>query len=281
MSSSTKVPVSNQLEPWLDLDDKVVLITGASSGLGWDFCINLAKANCKVIAAARRVDRLKSLCDLINQNSTSPRAVAIALDVTADPATIEAAVGKAWAIFGRIDCLINNAGIRGSTSSTIELTKEEWDNVFKTNLDGAWLCSKYIGIRMRDADIKGSIINISSIFGLSRVQSNGSLAYSSSKAGMHAMTTVMALDFGAYNIRVNAIAPSIFQSEITKELFEQEWLKNVVKKILPLQYTATVDPALTEVIRYLMHDSSKYITGNIFIVDSGTTLPGVPIFSRL
>lgn len=134
---------------------------------------------------------------------------------------------------------------------------------------------------MRDAGIKGSIINISSIFGLTRVQSNGSLAYSSSKAGMHAMTTVMALDFGPYDIRVNAIAPSIFQSEITKDLFQQQWLKDVVKKILPLQFTATVDPALTEVIRYLMHDSSKYITGNIFIVDSGTTLPGVPIFSRL
>ncbi|XP_017254620.1 uncharacterized protein LOC108224490 [Daucus carota subsp. sativus] len=281
MSSSTTTQVSNQLEPWLDLDGKVVLVTGASSGLGWDFCINLAQANCKVIAAARRVDRLKSLCDQINGNSASPRAVAIAIDVTADPASIEAAVGKAWGIFGRVDCLINNAGIRGSTSSTIELTKEEWDNVFKTNLDGAWLCSKYIGIRMRDAGIKGSIINISSIFGLTRVQSNGSLAYSSSKAGMHAMTTVMALDFGPYDIRVNAIAPSIFQSEITKDLFQQQWLKDVVKKILPLQFTATVDPALTEVIRYLMHDSSKYITGNIFIVDSGTTLPGVPIFSRL
>ncbi|MEI4872715.1 SDR family oxidoreductase, partial [Klebsiella pneumoniae] len=88
-------------------------------------------------------DRLKSLCDQINQSSTTPRAVALALDVTADAPAIEAAVEKAWATFGHIDCLINNAGIRGSTSSTIELTKEEWDNVFKTNLDGAWLCSKY------------------------------------------------------------------------------------------------------------------------------------------
>lgn len=279
MASPSKV--STQLEPWCDLEDKVVLITGASSGLGWDFCITLAKAGCKVIAAARRADRLKSLCDQINQSSTTPRAVALALDVTADAPAIEAAVEKAWAAFGHIDCLINNAGIRGSTSSTIELTKEEWGNVFKTNLDGAWLCSKYVGMRMRDAGKGGSIINISSIFGLSRVQSNGSLAYSSSKAGMHAMTTVMALDFGTYNIRVNAIAPSIFQSEITKELFQQEWLKNVVKKTLPLQYTATVDPALTSVLQYLIHDSSKYVTGNIFIVDAGTTLPGVPIFSSL
>lgn len=122
MSSSTTTQVSNQLEPWLDLDGKVVLVTGASSGLGWDFCINLAQANCKVIAAARRVDRLKSLCEQINGNSASPRAVAIAIDVTADPASIEAAVGKAWGIFGRVDCLINNAGVRGMVFLLSHLT---------------------------------------------------------------------------------------------------------------------------------------------------------------
>lgn len=105
-----------QLEPFSDLQEKVVLITGASSGLGWDFCINLANAGCKVIAAARRTHRLTSLCDLINNNdhsSSTPRAVALALDVTADAEAIEAAVQKAWGVFGHIDCLINNAGIRG------------------------------------------------------------------------------------------------------------------------------------------------------------------------
>lgn len=169
----------------------------------------------------------------------------------------------------------------GGTSSTIDLTREEWDKVLKTNLEGAWLCSKYVGIRMRDAGKGGSIINISSVFGLGRVQSKGSVAYCSSKAAMHAMTRVMALDFGTYNIRVNAIAPALFESDITKEIFQQSWLTNMVKRTVPLQCTSGADPPLTSLLHYLIHDSSKYVTANIFIVDAGTTLVGVPIFSCL
>lgn len=114
--------VSDQLEPWSDLKGKVVLITGASSGIGWDFSINLARAGCKVIVAARRVDRLNSLCNLINNvhessSSSAPLAVPIELDITEDPPVIEAAVQKAWMAFGQIDVLINNAGIRGINKS--------------------------------------------------------------------------------------------------------------------------------------------------------------------
>lgn len=171
----------------------------------------------------------------------------------------------------------------GTTSPALNLSNEEWDRVFKINLDGAWLCSKYIAICMRDAERGGSIINISSISGLNRVKGTGTLAYSSSKAAMHTMTTVMALEFGAHNIRVNAIAPTIFRSEITKGLYEQKWLPGVLSKIMPLPflYDASTNPAITELIRYLIHDSSKYVTGNIFIVDAGGTLPGLPIWSSL
>lgn len=109
--------VSDQLVTWSELGGKVVLITGASSGFGWDFSINLAKAGCKIIAAARRVDRLETLCNLINKSSSFniPQAVPLELDITADPLVIEAAVQKAWKAFGHIDVLINNAGIRGNT----------------------------------------------------------------------------------------------------------------------------------------------------------------------
>lgn len=115
--------MASELEPWLRLENKVVMVTGASSGLGRDFCLDLAKSGCRVIAAARRMDRLQSLCDEINNRIGSassndgsgyqPRAVAVELDISASGPIIEASVQKAWAAFGRIDALINNAGIRG------------------------------------------------------------------------------------------------------------------------------------------------------------------------
>lgn len=114
--------VLHQLEPWSQLDGKIVLVTGASSGLGRDFCLDLAAAGCRVVAAARRTDRLESLCDQINKKSdhiggassgSCDQAVAVALDVTADGPTITAAVEKAWSAFGHVDVLINNAGVRG------------------------------------------------------------------------------------------------------------------------------------------------------------------------
>ena len=91
----------------------------------------------------------------------------------------------------------------------------------------------------------------------------------------------MALELGMYNIRVNANAPGIFKSEITEGLMQKSWLKNVIMKTIPLQTYGTTDPAITSLIRYLIHDSSEYVHGNIFIVDSGNSLPSVPIFSSL
>ncbi|XP_054800164.1 uncharacterized protein LOC129304502 [Prosopis cineraria] len=279
--------VEPHLEPWRSLHGKVVMVTGASSGLGRDFCLSLAKAGCKIIAVARRVDRLKSLCDQINQFSSSDvqpgsiLAVAVELDVSADGPTIDKSVQKAWNAFGRIDALINNAGVRGNVKSPLELSEEEWNHVFKTNLTGCWLVSKSVCIRMRDAQIKGSIINISSIAGLNRGQLPGATAYATSKGGVNMLTKVMALELGEYKIRVNSISPGLFKSEITEKLMEKDWLNNVAQKTVPLRRYGTADPALTSLARYLIHESSEYVSGNNFIVDAGATLPGVPIFSSL
>lgn len=117
-------PAAGHLEPWRDLRGKVVMVTGASSGLGREFCLDLARAGCRIVAAARRVDRLKSLCDEIDGLGSPPgaeagpggrRAVAAELDIAAGGAAIERSVGRAWDAFGRIDALINNAGVRGKT----------------------------------------------------------------------------------------------------------------------------------------------------------------------
>uniref|UniRef100_UPI001CB9C21C 3-oxoacyl-[acyl-carrier-protein] reductase FabG-like n=1 Tax=Erigeron canadensis TaxID=72917 RepID=UPI001CB9C21C len=273
---------SNSMEPWHNIQDKVVMVTGASSGLGRDFCLDLAKAGCKIVAAARRKDRLVSLCDEINRmSSDNVRAVAVELDVSAKGPHIEAAVKKAWEAFGHIDGLINNAGVRGTVHSPLDLSEEEWDSTMGTNLTGTWLVSKYVCRCMRDAKQGGSIINISSIAGLDRGQLPGSLAYSASKTGVNALTKVMAIELGMYKIRVNSINPGLFRSEITEGLMEKNWLDNVAKRSCPLRTFGTADPALTRLARYLIHDSSQYVSGNIFIVDAGATLPGVPIFSSL
>ncbi|KAB2027548.1 hypothetical protein ERO13_D05G040500v2 [Gossypium hirsutum] len=278
-----------QLEPWTDLSGKVVMVTGASSGLGRDFCLDLSKAGCRIVAAARRVDRLKSLCDEINHltfpfsgpQPSGPRAFAVELDVCADGSTIQSSVKAAWDAFGRIDALINNAGVRGNVKDPLELTEEEWNQNIRTNLTGSWLVSKYVCMLMRDAKQGGSVINISSIAGLNRGQLPGGLAYASSKAGLNTMTKTMAMELGMHKIRVNSISPGLFKSEITEGLLKKAWLQEVATKINPLRTFGTADPALTSLVRYLIHDSSEYVTGNIFIVDAGSTLPGVPIFSSL
>ncbi|KAG5051934.1 hypothetical protein AAZX31_02G151400 [Glycine max] len=278
--------LSDRLEPWHTLAGKVVMVTGASSGLGRDFCLDLGRAGCRVVVAARRVDRLESLCDEINSMAAgdggrSRRAVAVELDVAADDPAVDKYVQKAWEAFGHIDALINNAGVRGNVKSPLELSEEEWNHAFRTNLTGTWLVSKYVCKRMRDAQRKGSIINIASIAGLNRGQLPGGAAYSSSKAGVNMLTRVMALELGAHKIRVNSISPGLFKSEITEKLMEKNWLNNVAMKTVPLRKFGTSDPALTSLARYLIHDSSEYVSGNNFVVDAGATLPGVPIYSSL
>ncbi|KAF6135309.1 hypothetical protein GIB67_033302 [Kingdonia uniflora] len=169
----------------------------------------------------------------------------------------------------------------GGVHSPLDLSEEEWNSMLTTNLTGSWQVSKYVCRRMRDAKIKGSIVNISSIAGLDRGQLPGGVAYSASKAGVNVLTRVMALELGAHKIRVNSISPGLFKSEITKGLMQKDWLKTVALRTVPLKTFGTSDPALTSLVRYLIHDSSGYVSGNMFIVDAGTTLPGVPIFSSL
>ncbi|VFQ71684.1 unnamed protein product [Cuscuta campestris] len=282
----SRVRVTRHLEPWQSLAGKVVLVTGASSGIGRDISLDLAKSGCRVIAAARRVERLKSLCDEINgmesmRSGEQPGSVAIGLDVSADGAAIEAAVRKAWDSFGRIDALVNNAGVRGKVHTPLELTEEEWDENMKTNLRGTWLVSKYVCLLMRNANVGGSVINVSSISGLNRVQLPGALAYVCSKTAVNALTRVMALELGKHKIRVNSISPGLFKSEITEGLIQKEWLNNVAQRTVPLRTYGTIDPAITSLVRYLIHDSSQYVSGNVYIVDAGDTLPALPIFSTL
>lgn len=281
--------------PQKGLEGKVVMVTGASSGLGREFALSFARRGCHIVATARRTQLLISLCEEIEKlNNSSPaspqgdsnsrppiKAMAVELDISQSDAAVDAAVGVAWQCFGRIDVLINNAGFRGNVNSSLDLKEDEWNTVVTTNLRGTWLVSKAVGKRMCEAKRGGSIINISSIGGLWRGEVPGGLAYSASKAGINAMTKVMALELGMYNIRVNAVAPGLFRSEITAGLMEKDWLNTVARKIVPLQTWGDIEPTLTSTLHLLASDSSAYTTGNVIIIDLGQSIPGVPLYSSL
>ncbi|KAH7856161.1 hypothetical protein Vadar_033459 [Vaccinium darrowii] len=283
--------MTTKIEPWRQLGDKVVMVTDASSGIGREFCLDLAKSGCRIIAAARRTDRLESLCDEINRLPESsgstrtrlaPRAVSVELDVSADGAVVEAAVQRSWeGQMLTIGWKFQTYQISGSAKPLLDSSEEEWNSIVKINLTGTWLVSKYVCLRMCDAKKGGSVINISSIGGLNRELVPASVAYCTSKAAINTLTKMMAIELGAHNIRVNSIAPGLFKSEITEGLMQKDWLNNVALRSVPLRTLGTSDPALTSLVRYLIHDSSEYISDNIFIIDAGTTLPGIPIFSSL
>ncbi|KAJ4753100.1 NAD(P)-binding Rossmann-fold superfamily protein [Rhynchospora pubera] len=266
--------------PWNSLQGKVVMVTGASSGIGKEICLDLARAGCRVVAAARRIDQLKVLCDEINDRD-SVRAIGVWLDLNKEEGIIAEAVRRAWDSFGRIDALVNNAGIRDKVYSVLDWPEEKWNELMNTNLTGTWLVTKHVCRRMRDAKMKGSVINITTIAALDRGQLPGAAAYVASKTGVAGISKVMALELGEFGIRANSIAPGLFKSEITAGLVGKEWIQRVCERTTPLKTYGSVDPAITSLVRYLIHDSSGYVSGNNFIVDAGATLPGVPIFSSL
>ncbi|XP_031488872.1 LOW QUALITY PROTEIN: uncharacterized protein LOC116256614 [Nymphaea colorata] len=170
-----------------------------------------------------------------------------------------------------------------TVSHSLDLSEEEWNQTVNTNLKGTWFVSKSLCRLMHEANQGGSIVNISSIGGVqNRGALPGALAYEVSRAAIDALTKTMALEMGSHRIRVNSIAPRLFKSEIRSALLEKEWLNAVAEGIInPLRTFGTLDPALTSLLRYLIHDSSQYVTGNVFIVDVGASLAGLPIYSSL
>lgn len=275
-------PLQLQLK---SLRGKVVMVTGASAGLGRQICLDLGRASCKVVAAARRVDRLEALCGEINRMADADaqqsgdhlgcRAVAVEIDISSDSKSIEAAINRAWAAFGTIDALVNNAGFRGGVSSVTNLSEEEWDRTLQTNLKGTWLVSKFVCRLLFNSKKKASIINLASIVGLTRGQWPGATAYAASKAGILSLTQMMALELGKHNIRVNSISPGLFKSEITKSLMEKDWINTIAKQVIPLGTFDILNPGLTSIVRFLVDDSSEYVSGNNFVVDGGHFLTNV------
>jgi NAD(P)-dependent dehydrogenase (short-subunit alcohol dehydrogenase family) len=241
--------------------DKHIFITGASSGLGAHFARMLSERRARVSLAARRIDRLQKLVEDIR--STNGEAQATEMDVSVS-ISVSDGFYEAKKRFGEVDVVINNAGT-ASRSAAVEMPAEEWLSIIDANLNGAWYVAQQAGKQMIDSGKGGSLINIASI--MAYRQKEGLAAYCSSKAGVHHLTHVLALEWAKHNIRVNAIAPGYIHSEMTDALLASEAGKKMIAST-PQQRAGNPED-LDGALLLLCSDASSYMTGSTITVDGG------------
>lgn len=241
------------------LDGRVAIVTGASSGLGVAFSQALAEAGADVVLGARRIEKLKDTAELVEKSGR--RALVVQTDVSL-PEDCDALVAKAMDVFGHVDILVNNAGVGTAVPATRE-TPDEFRDVLDINLLGAYWLSQAFA---RASTNGGSIVNISSVLGL-RTGGLPQAAYSASKAGLLGLTRDLAAQWtGRKGIRVNALAPGFFPSEMSDQL-PKETIE-MVKQFTPAGRLG--DPMeLAATLVWLVSDAASYVTGATIPVDGG------------
>lgn len=244
------------------LEGRVAVVTGASSGLGVAFARGLAEAGADLVLGARRADRLQDTRKLVED--AGRRALPVATDVSRQP-DCQALVDAAMAEFGRVDILVNNAGV-GTAVPALRETVEEFEQVIAVNLNGCYWMAQACGRVMQPGS---SIINISSVLGLTTA-ALPQAAYSASKAGLIGLTRDLAQQWsGRRGIRVNALAPGFFVSEMT-DTYAPGYLDQQLQR-MPLGRPG--DPAeLAAAVVFLAGDAGGYVTGQTLAVDGGMTI---------
>lgn len=250
-----------QITQVFSLDGKVALVTGASSGLGAHFARALAAAGATVVAAARRRDRLETLVADIGDDGGM--AIAVALDVT-DADSVMAALDGIEASAGPIDVLVNNAGVADSRYC-LKVDEESWDFIMNTNLKGAWRMAREVAARAVARGAPCNIVNIASIMGLG--VTFGESTYATSKAALVQLTKAMAMELGGKGIRVNAICPGYFATEMNSDYLESEAGRAFMAKT-PSGRSGELDE-LTGPILLLASEAGSYLNGVALPVDGG------------
>lgn len=244
------------------LDGKVVIVTGASSGLGVSFAQGFAEAGADVVLGARRVEKMTGAAALVEQ---AGRRVCTRKTDVADPDQCQQLVDAAMAEFGRVDVLINNAGVGTAVPATRE-TANEFRSVVDVNLHGSYWMAQACGRVMQPGS---SIINIASVLGLTTA-GLPQAAYSASKAAVIGLTRDLAQQWsGRKGIRVNAIAPGFFASEMTDEL-KPGYLDGLMPRIIMGRLGDAAELAATAV--WLASPAGGYVTGQTIVVDGGLTI---------
>ena len=244
-----------------DLEGKTALITGGGTGLGRAMALALAEAGADIALAARRVDKLEEVASEIR--ALGRGAQPIALDLTDDESPA-AAVAAAEAALGPLDILVNNSGISGAGWAA-DLPLEEWDRVFATNLRGAFLMCQAAGRGMCERG-SGTIVNVASVAGMVGIKMLS--AYSSSKGGLIQLTKTLALEWARSGVRVNAIAPGYFFTDINRDMFTSEAGERMIKTHIPMGRVGAPEE-LEGAVVFLASPASRFMTGSVLVIDGG------------
>jgi NAD(P)-dependent dehydrogenase (short-subunit alcohol dehydrogenase family) len=256
----------------IDLSGRVAFVTGASSGLGAQFARTLARAGAAVVLASRRVEKLKDLRAQIEAEGGD--AHVLALDVT-DLASIKSAVAHAETEVGSIDILVNNSGV-STTQRIQDVTEEDYDYIFDTNVKGAFFVAQEVGKRMlaraRGAApgtfTGGRIINIASMAGIRTLPQIG--VYAMSKATVVQMTKAFAMEWGRFGINVNALCPGYIDTEINHHHWSTEQGQKLIQ-MLPRKRVGKPED-LDALIVLLASDQSHFVNGAVIAADDGFAL---------
>lgn len=247
-----------------DLTGRVAIITGGSIGLGRQMAEGLADMGADIVLCARKEERCHEAAEVLQRLGV--KALALACDVKS-PTSIQEMVDAVVAQFGRIDILINNAGISWG-APVEEMRLEDWNKVIETNLTGTFLCSQAVGkIMIRQG--RGKIINIASVAGLGGAPPElPAIGYHASKGGVISFTKDLACKWAGHNIQVNAIAPGWFPTHMSNRVLER--YKELFLSHIPLRRFGGEDDLKGAAV-FLASDASNYVTGHVLVVDGGQT----------
>lgn len=249
--------------PNFTLNRQVAIVTGGNKGIGRTIALCLAQAGAHVIVTGRTQHELQEVCTEIKQLGN--KALWVEMDVR-NAMNVMRMVTQVLEAFGRIDVLVNNAGISHVLPAE-DHTEEIWDAVIDTNLKGVFLCSQAVGRQMIKQK-RGSIVNMSSQAGTVGLLNH--VAYCASKGGVNLLTKVLALEWAPYNVRVNAVAPTVIRTPMTDKVFADEDVRAEMTAKIPLGRFGEPEDVAGAVI-FLASEASAMVTGHILLVDGGWT----------